>query len=251
MARAFATVRAMPIFRRGDVSIHYEEFGQGFPVLLLAPGGMRSSVEFWSRAAYNPTTELAAQFRLIAMDQRNAGRSTAPIAASDGWHVYREDQLRLLDHLKIERCHLLGNCIGGAFALALIAAAPDRVASAVLQQPIGHSSENRATFYELFDNWAEEQKRARPDLSADALREFRERMYGGDFVFSVSRDAVRSCASPLLVLMGNDIYHPSETSREVAALAPRGELVERWKDPEVVPQTIARVRAFFTAHSGV
>lgn len=239
----------MPTFQRGAVSIHYEEFGRGFPVLLLAPGGMRSSIEFWKRSPYEPVKALADQFRLIAMDQRNAGRSTAPIRASDGWHVYAEDQLRLLDHLKIERCHALGNCIGGAFALSLIEAAPDRIAGAVLQQPIGHSPENRSTFYELFDGWAEELKRTRPELETEALREFRERMYGGEFVFSVSREMVQRCASPLLVLMGNDIYHPSATSREIVSLAPRAELVEAWKDPPVVPQTIARVRAFLAAHA--
>jgi pimeloyl-ACP methyl ester carboxylesterase len=238
----------MPNYQHGDVSIHYEEFGQGFPVLLLAPGGMRSNIEFWKATPYDPTIELASEFRLIAMDQRNAGRSTAPIRASDGWHVYTEDQLALLDHLKIERCHVLGNCIGGAFALALAHAAPQRIASAVLQQPIGHSAQNRETFYQLFSGWAEEQKQAH-NLSAPEWREFGERMYGGDFVFSVSRDAVKKCQVPLLVLQGADIYHPTATSREIVELAPRAQLVERWKDPEVVPETIARVKGFLREHT--
>jgi pimeloyl-ACP methyl ester carboxylesterase len=240
----------MPIFQQGDVSIHYEEFGQGFPVLLLAPGGMRSNIEFWKATPYDPTIELASSFRLIAMDQRNAGQSTAPIRASDGWHVYAEDQLHLLDHLKIERCHVIGNCIGGAFALALAEAAPQRITSAVLQQPIGNSSQNRETFYQLFSSWAEDQKKkAHPDVSADTWREFGERMYGGEFVFSVSRDAVRRCTAPLLVLQGNDIYHPTAISREIAELAPHAEYVERWKDPEIVPQTVARVREFLNKHT--
>lgn len=239
----------MPNYQHGDVSIHYEEFGQGFPVLLLAPGGMRSNIEFWKATPYDPTIELASDFRLIAMDQRNAGRSTAPIRGSDGWQVYTEDQLGLLDHLKIERCHLLGNCIGGAFALALAAAAPQRIASAVLQQPIGHSSQNRETFYQLFSGWAEEQKKLHPKVSDAEWREFCERMYGGDFVFSVSRDDVKKSQVPLLVLQGNDIYHPSATSKEIAGIAPRAEFVERWKDPEIVPQTIAKVRGFLKEHT--
>ena len=64
-----------------------------------------------------------------------------------------------------------------------------------------------------------------------------------------SRDAVRAIRAPLLVLLGNDVHHPSETSREIAALAPKAELVERWKEPEVVPETIQRVRAFLKAHT--
>ncbi|HKP60125.1 MAG TPA: alpha/beta hydrolase [Polyangiales bacterium] len=236
----------MPTFERGDVSIYYEEYGQGFPVLLFAPGGMRSSIDFWHRTApFDPTKELATQFRVIAMDQRNAGKSVAPIRADDGWHVYTEDHLALLDHLGIERCHVLGGCIGGAFALALIAAAPARVSSAVLQQSIGLSPDNRAVFYKLFDDWAANQRAEQPG----AFEAFRERMYGGEFVFSVDQSAVRGLATPLLVLMGNDIYHPSATSREIAELATHAELVERWKDPEVLPTTVTRVREFLSTHT--
>ena len=40
----------------GEVSIHYEEFGEGYPLLLLAPGGFNSTIEFWARAAINRLT---------------------------------------------------------------------------------------------------------------------------------------------------------------------------------------------------
>ena len=60
--------------------LHYIEHGGGFPVLLFAPGGMRSASSFWKSAPWNPVTELADEFRVISMDQRNAGRSTAPIS---------------------------------------------------------------------------------------------------------------------------------------------------------------------------
>jgi len=50
-------------------------------------------------------------------------------------------------------------------------------------------------------------------------------------------------------LLGNDIYHPSATSREVASLAAHAELIERWKDPDVVPETVRRVREFLIAHT--
>ena len=79
-------------------------------------------------------------------------------------------------------------------------------------------------------------------------RALRENMYGGDFTFNVTREFVRGCSTPMLVLMGNDLYHPSETSREIVALAPHAELVERWKDPEVVAATVERVRAFLLEH---
>jgi hypothetical protein len=60
---------------------------------------------------------------------------------------------------------------------------------------------------------------------------------------------VRGLATPLLVLMGNDIYHPSPTSREIVELGSNAQLVERWKDPEILPVTVKRVREFLLEHT--
>jgi len=239
----------MPSFDRDGVSIYYEEYGQGFPLLLFAPGGMRSSIAHWGQSPWNPIAELAGDFRVVAMDQRNAGRSRAPVRADDGWHVYTADHAALLDHLGIERCHVLGGCIGGPYCLGLMQSAPDRVAAAVLQQPIGRSGENQQAFYEMFDGWAAELGQSQPEVTEDAWRSFRSNMYDGDFVFNVSRDFVRGCQIPMLVLLGNDLYHPSETSGEIARLAPNAELVERWKEPEVVADTVRQVREFLLRHT--
>ena len=242
-------VSRMPTLRRGETTIEYEVHGSGHPLLLLAPGGMRSARAFWGRAPFNPISELAGQYRVIAMDQRNAGGSRAPISAADGWHSYTDDQLALLDELKVERCHLLGGCIGGAFALSLIARAPARVSAAVLQQPIGDSGDNRKVFYELFDSWIAELKQTRTDIADAALPPFRARMYDGDFVFSVSRESVAACPVPLLVLRGNDVYHPSAISEEIVRLAPHAELVQDWKTGDDLPLAVARVRQFLNEHS--
>jgi pimeloyl-ACP methyl ester carboxylesterase len=239
----------VPVFERDGVALHHEEQGRGYPVLLFAPGGMRSSIPFWSRAPWNPIEALAGHFRVIAMDQRNAGQSRAPVTAADGWHTYTRDHLALLDHLGVERCHVLGGCIGGPYCLGLIQAAPQRVAAAVLQQPIGRSADNQPAFFQLFDGWADELRRAGVPLDDQALASFRDHMFGGEFVFNVSRDFVRACRTPLLVLMGNDIYHPEETSREVAALAPNAELVERWKEPDATPAAVAQVIQFLQSHT--
>lgn len=249
-ANCDAIVVRMPIFERSSgVSIYYEEHGQGFPLVLFAPGGMRSSIPFWDRAPFHPIREFASEFRVIAMDQRNAGRSFAPITENDGWYSYAADHVALLDHLHVERCHVLGGCIGGSFCMGLMQAAPTRVVAAVLQQPIGHTQENRTTFYELVDGWAKEVLPQHAEATPNAVAVLRERMYGGDFVFSVARDFVRGLATPLLVLMGNDIYHPSATSREIVALAQHATLIERWKEPDAVPETVRRVREFLRAHT--
>ncbi len=217
-------------------------------MLVFAPGGMQSRIELLVRSPYHPVQELAGEFRVITMDQRNAGGSRAPVNAEDGWHSYTDDHLALLDELKVERCHVLGVCIGGAFALSLIAAAPERVSAAVLQQPIGFDGSNRAVFYQLFDSWATELMLARADVSAQALPAFRERLYGGDFVFSVTRDAVERCTTPLLVLRGDDAYHPSAISEEIARTAPNAELVRDWKTGEDLRRAVTRVRSFLAEH---
>ncbi len=68
----------MPTFERDDIVIHYIERGEGFPILLFAPGGMRSAAGYWKNSPWNPVTELSDRYRVIAMDQRNAGKSARP-----------------------------------------------------------------------------------------------------------------------------------------------------------------------------
>ena len=124
----------MACFERDGTRLYFEEHGEGFPVLLFAPGGMRSAASFWRSAEWDPIETLKLHFRVIAMDQRNAGQSTAPVSANDGWHTYTADHLALLDHLGIERTHVLGGCIGGPYCFGMMAAARQRVGAAVLQQ---------------------------------------------------------------------------------------------------------------------
>src|SRR5262249_55268737 len=132
----------MALYERAGVSLYYEEFGSGYPLLLFAPGGMRSAIDFCHRSPFDPTVALSTSFRamgirVIAMDQRNAGRSRGPVSASDGWPTYTADHLALLDHLGIERCHVMGGCIGSTYCLSIIKEAPERITAAILQNPIG------------------------------------------------------------------------------------------------------------------
>src|SRR5207247_4437509 len=128
----------MPSIQHHGASIYYEEFGQGFPILTFAPAGLQSIIDVWNgpSAPVNPTTEFAGSFRVIAMDQRNAGgQSRAPITARDGWHTYAADHIALLDHLRIDRCHLYGQCIGGSFIMRLVNAPAQRRPAALPAEP--------------------------------------------------------------------------------------------------------------------
>ena len=238
----------MAEFVRGDIHLHYEERGEGFPLLLFAPGGMRSSIPFWEGSPFDPRAEFGGAFRVVSMDQRNAGASRAPISAADSWHCYTDDHVALLDHLGIERCHLLGGCIGSSYCFGLMERAPERVASAVLQNPIG-LHDNREAFFEMFDNWAAAMQDEGRGADPAVFARFRQSMYGGDFTFNVTRDFVRRCTTPILVLAGSDLYHPAPISEEIAALAPDAELLHKWKEADAVPAAVDRVRGFLRDHT--
>ena len=236
------------IFERGGVSLHYEIHGEGFPVLMFAPGGLRSAVPFWRGSEWDPIEALSPHFQVIAMDQRNAGQSRAPVSTDDGWHTYTADHIALLDHLGIERTHLMGGCIGGPYSFGVIEKAPERVAAAVLQQSIGDDGKNRGLFYAMFDEWANGLKASMPSVTEETWTSYRSNMFDHDFVYNVSREFVAACPTPVLVLMGSDRYHPEAISREIADLVPNARLVERWKNPEA-DGTVATVVEFLKAHT--
>lgn len=240
----------MPFFTRDDTSIYYEERGSGFPLLTIAPGGMKSTIDFWKHAAVDPWASYAGDFRLVAMDQRNAGGSTGPLDATDPWGSYAADQLGLLDHLGIDRFVVMGCCIGGSFILKLIERAPDRVVAAVLEQPIGVQDSNRELFGQMQQAWADELVAARPDVDAAQVGAFLDAMWRDDFVVSVEPDFVSNCPVPLLVMPGVDDYHPTETGREIGRLAPKAEILEPWKDtPEHIEQATEKALRFLAAHA--
>jgi pimeloyl-ACP methyl ester carboxylesterase len=239
----------MPYVDRAEARIWYTEQGAGFPLLTLAPGGMRSSVPLWEAAAINPLTAYAGQYRMIAMDQRNAGQSAGPLEAGDPWGAYAADQLAVMDHLGIDRFLLFGCCIGGPFILKLCALAPERVVAAVLEQPVGIIAGNREVFDNIWKQWAEQLMGKRDDLGFTEIEAFATAMWAPDFAVSVTRDQVRSIRTPLLVLPGIDEFHPTETGREIAALAPAAELLEPWKDPAHLPAATAAAGRFLHDHT--
>ena len=76
---------------------------------------------------------------------------------------------------------------------------------------------------------------------------------GRDFVFSATREEVARIETPMLVLQGLDIFHPSETAREIARLAPHAKLIETWRDagPGALQAAAERIEGFLTEHSGM
>src|SRR5262249_53785580 len=156
---------------------------------LISPGGMNSTVEFWSRMPFNPIEEFKSEFRAIAMDQRNAGRSKGPLPTTDPWGEHCRDQLGVLDHLGIDKFLVMGCCIGDSYILKLIELAPDRVVAGVMEQPIGIDHTNPGFFNpRIWQEWGASLLQKRPDLTQEQLNAFGEAMWSGDFVFTADRD---------------------------------------------------------------
>ena len=239
----------MALMENGDVRIHFEELGEGFPVLAFAPGGMRSTIEAWSYAPWDVPGAVVADHRVILMDQRNAGDSFAPVHASSGWDSYTDDHLALLDHLGIERCHLLGMCIGGPFIANLLARAPERVAAVVCLQPIGLDG-NREAFTGRFDEFAADEATNHPEASEADWHGMRENLYGSDnTLWSGPDTAGAGFEAPILVFAGGDEPHPASASAMLADVAPNATLVERWKAPEYNDAARESIASFLSVHT--
>ncbi|HEX5453976.1 MAG TPA: alpha/beta hydrolase [Stellaceae bacterium] len=244
----------MPFYEKGNVRIHYEETGSGFPLLVTPGGGLNSRLSGWPNAVFNAPEAFKNDFRCITMDQRNAngGESKGPIPAADPWGAFADDQLGVMDHLGIREFFYMGYCIGGPFGFKLIERAPQRVAAAVLCQPVGHRPDDPDVMHRSGkDVWAPELLAARPDLTMAQVDKYLHDLYRvqPDFVYSVSRDFARACRTPILVLPDETPAHPHQTSIDIASLAPNAEItVFPWNNPpELKERTINRVRNFLKA----
>jgi len=245
---------AFKFYEKGNVRIRYQEAGSGFPILVTPGGGLNSRIKNWPTAVINAFAEFSNGYRCITMDQRNAtdGESTGPVPVDNPWDAFADDQLGLMDHLGIRQFAFFGNCIGGSFALKLMERAPDRVVAAILSQPIGHRPENPDVMYNSGLDWAKELRGRRQDVSMDAIEKYLHNLYRArpDFVYSVSRDFVRNCQTPMLVLPDDTAAHAYQVAIDIASLAPNADIsVYPWnKPPELKARTINRARNFLKTH---
>ena len=245
-------------YERGPVRIHYEEAGSGFPLLLIAGGGLNSTISGLSRSPFNPIPEFESAYRCIAADLRNAnsGQSSGPLEIDRPWDAFTDDHLGLMDHLRIDKFMVMGFCIGGPFIWNLLKRAPNRVVAAVLAQPSGSRPEARDLFYDTnMTGWGPELVKRRPEITMGTVDKFLTRMYrtNPDFVFTVTRDFVRSCQTPVLILPDDIPAHPYAVAMEAAMLAPNAEVsMFPWKEPkERIPLAVRQIRSFLRAHRPV
>jgi pimeloyl-ACP methyl ester carboxylesterase len=244
-------------YEKNSVRIYYEEAGSGFPLMLIPGGGLNSTIAFFTgNTPFNAIEEFKGEYRCITADLRNApsGQSTGPVEVDRPWESYADDQLGLMDHLGIDKFAVMGFCIGGPFIWGLLKRAPDRVVSAVLAQPVGWRPEMRDPKYPgtFWKSWPQQINTKRPEITVQTAEQFVTRMFetNPDFVFTVTRDFVRSCQNPVLVLPDEVPAHPYAVAMDCAMLAPKAEVsMFPWKEPkERIPLAVRQVHSFLKAH---
>jgi len=247
---------AKSFYEKGPVRIYFEEAGSGFPLLLIAGGGLNSTIAGLKRGdPFDPIAEFKGEYRCIAADLRNAngGQSSGPLEIDRPWDAYTDDHLGVMDHLGIGKFMVMGFCIGGPFIWNLLKRAPDRIVAAVLAQPSGSRPEMRDLFYDNnMTGWGPALTARRPDITMAMVEKFLTKMYRNnpDFVFTVTRDFVRNCSTPVLILPDDIPAHPYAVAMEAAMLAPKAEVsIFPWKEPkERIPLAVRQIRSFLRAH---
>ena len=187
------------------------------------------------------------------MDIRNANGSGSkgPLEIDRPWDSHTDDQLSLMDHLGIEKFLVLGFCIGGPFIWNLLERAPERVIAAVPATPSGFRPEDPDRFFKNnMKQWAPTLCDEQPDITMDMCEAFLKKMYGNpDFVFSVNRESVQRCTTPVLVMPDDTESHPYAVAEETALLASNAQMTFfPWKQPQDrVAMAIRHLRSFLHA----
>jgi pimeloyl-ACP methyl ester carboxylesterase len=130
----------MPIVSIDGIATRYVTLGSGPPLLMFSPGGFNATLDTWSSlgayARTKPLEHLSRSYTCIIFDRRETGQSGGRVECID-WAHYVAQGKGLLDHLQIERAHLMGGCMGCAPVLAFGAAHPQIVLSMILYWPVG------------------------------------------------------------------------------------------------------------------
>lgn len=232
----------MPIFNRNGTKLFYDDQGEGFPLLLLH--GLTSNHQMF----YKEIEFFKENFRVISLDSRGHGESDRPEQYTLSDHV--EDTIALLDHLKLDSCHIIGVSMGSYIAQGVAIRIPQRVQKLVLvaTKPCGAKSSmnelyeeyademegmnaldkmNHATQY-MFHNhkavgkWLKETARKSRQLRMDERKSAAAALKNFDF-----RDELGKIQAETMVISGkHDGLNPPEKGRETAVLIPNASHLE-------------------------
>ena len=209
-----------------------------------------------AKHAFDPLAVFSDRYRVIALDIRNAngGQTEGPLDVDRPWDALVDDQLALLKHLGVDTFMVLGFCIGGPMIWNLIKHAGDRVVAATLVHPSGYTSSHPNNFYNNnIKGWAPVFRERRPEITQQMVEDYLNNMYTkrADFVFTVDRDFVRNCQTPVLILPDDIPSHPYATAMEAALLAPNSQVsLYPWKENDrKIELALRHIRMFLGANA--
>ena len=252
--QAGQSASAGKFYEKGKVRIHYQEWGSGFPLLLISGGGLGGSKIEGLTNPFDVVGEFKGEYRCIGSDLRTStGLSSGPLEVDRPWDMIADDQLGLMDHLGIDKFMVMGFCIGGPLVWNLLERAPNRVVAAVAAQPSGCRAEAPTLMYDTnMTGWGPDYVKRHPEVTMAQVDQFLTNMYkkNPDFLWCVTRDFVKQCKNPVLVLPDDIPAHPYKVAMEAAMLAPNAEVsMFPWKEPkERIPLAIRQIRSFLRAH---
>jgi pimeloyl-ACP methyl ester carboxylesterase len=252
--QAGQTAPAGKFYEKGKVRVHYQEWGSGFPLMLISGGGLGGSKIEGLTNPFDAVGEFKSEYRCIGADLRTStGSSSGPLEVDRPWDMIADDQIGLMDHLGIDKFMVMGFCIGGPLIWNLLKRAPNRIVAAVAAQPSGCRAEAPTLMYDTnMQGWGPDYVKRNPGVTMAQVDQFLTNMYkkNPDFIWPVTRDFVKQCKNPVLILPDDIPAHPYKVAMEAAMLAPNAEVsMFPWKEPkERIPLAIRQIRSFLRAH---
>jgi pimeloyl-ACP methyl ester carboxylesterase len=219
------------------ISTHYEVIGSGPPLLMFSPGGFDATIGKWRTqgiyATIKPLDHLPAAYTCIVFDRRESGESGGRVERVT-WDHYALQGQGLLDHLGIDRAHVMGACMGCAPALAFAVVHPARTSSLVLYWPVGgvhYRRNNRARFSQHLAFVQEQGLESVVALATSEGKPFNQDPRGGPWASVIRRDPD----------FARDYVHMS-VDAYVALVRRMGEtLVDRDTAPGAEPEALLRL----------
>jgi pimeloyl-ACP methyl ester carboxylesterase len=177
------------------IATRYEVLGSGPPLLMYAPGGFDATLEKWTTqgiyAKLKLLDHLATRYRCIVFDRREAGQSGGRVERLT-WAHYVAQGKGLLDHLNIDRAHIMGGCMGCCPVLAFGVAHPPATLSMILYWPVGGAKYRIGSHQRFADHLAFVQQQGLAQVVALVRQDgkpFGADPRGGPWASVIKRDA--------------------------------------------------------------
>jgi len=182
------------------ITTRYEVIGSGPPLLMYAPGGFDATIEKWRTQGVYATIRLLDHlpraYTCITFDRREAGESGGRVECVS-WNDYAAQGKGLLEHLGIERAHIMGACMGASPVVAFGVAYPQSTLSMILYWPVGGAKyriASHARFTEHLEYVTQPGLDAVVSLVTASGKPFGADPRGGPWATVIKRDAAFAAA---------------------------------------------------------